>query len=460
MVWKRKLPVILICLFLTAISLYIIYQTSRYYVNLKLYNAIESGNEESGKESIDNGAGKNSFHSLILTMESLNGRVDRNPVYADTILRNDNRIARYLMEKGANPNYKDKDGISLLMLASYLGNEDFCKMLIKEGADIKYKNKGASALDYVISSAEIQDSKKQIQLAEYLYGKGAPVTKITKKFIKHGYGFDGEVSPNWEKVMVWAIKKKIIKEKDLSEKQQYFYKISQGISFDKKVFQRKFKITDLYHVSGENIAMTAAKNGNVKLLKWAILNNVSLKEEDMGGNDILCLAVKSGDLNTVKYIIEQTKQSGEKIFECVCREVEYADQNIILYLVDQMKDLKYIPDDESILDEAVLAGRMELVKTLVEKKGMEPNGRTLENAVLSRNLKLTEYILDQGVDVDKIESYSDGSKSNSALTAAIQNGDFDMVEFLVKRGAKVKDAKEAIEDSESDRIKEYLKNFN
>lgn len=433
------------------------YQKNIYYVNLKLYNAIESGNESAGKEAIDNGAGKNSFHSLILTMESLNGRVDRNPVYADTILRNDNKIARYLIEKGANPNYKDKDGISLLMLASYLGNEDFCIMLLKEGADIKYKNKGASTLDYAISSEEIQDSKKQLQLVEFLYQNGAPVTTTTKKFIKRGYGFDGEVSPNWEKVMAWAIKKKIIKEKELSEKQQYFYKISQGIPFDKKVFQRKFKITDLYHVSGENIAMTAAKNGNIELLKWAISKNVSLKEEDMGGNDILCLAVKSGDLNTVKYIIEQTKPSGKKIFECMCKEVEYADQNIILYLVDQMKNLKYTPDDESILDEAAIAGRMELVKTLVEKRGMEPNGITLENAVFSRNLKLAEYILEQGVDVHKIESYSDGSKSNSALTVAIQNGDFDMVEFLVKRGATAKDAKEAIEDSESDRIKEYFK---
>lgn len=105
----------------------------------------------------------------------------------------------------------------------------------------------------------------------------------------------------------------------------------------------------------------------------------------------------------------------------------------------------------------ILLQRMELVKTLVEKRGMEPNGITLENAVFSRNLKLAEYILEQGVDVHKIESYSDGSKSNSALTVAIQNGDFDMVEFLVKRGATAKDAKEAIEDSESDRIKEYFK---
>lgn len=435
---------------------FIKYQKSIYNVNLKLYNAIESGNESAGKEAIDNGAGKNSFHSLILTMDSLNGRVDRNPVYADTILRNDNRIAQYLIEKGANPNYKDKDGISLLMLASYLGNRNFCKLLIEKGADIKYKNKGASALDYVIASAEIQDPEKQIQLIEYLYRKGAPVTKITKKFIQRGYGFDGEVSPNWERIMAWAIEKNIIKEKELSEKQQYFYKISQGIPFDITVFQRKFNIRDLYHVSGENIAMTAAKGGKIKLLKWAVSKKVSLTEEDMGGNDILCLAVKSGDLNTVKYIIEQTKPSGEKIFDCICREIEYADQNIILYLTDQIKNLKYILDDESILDEAVLTGRMNLVQTLVEEKGMDPNGITLENAVSSRNLKMTEYILDQGVDVDKIEFYSDGSKSNLALAVAIQNGDFDMVEFLVKRGAKIKDAKEAIEESESDRIKEYL----
>ena len=55
----------------------------------------------------------NSCRNIGLTMDSLYGKSDKNPVYADTAMHEDNKIAQYLIRKGADPNYKDKDGISL-----------------------------------------------------------------------------------------------------------------------------------------------------------------------------------------------------------------------------------------------------------------------------------------------------------------------------------------------------------
>lgn len=63
-----------------------------------------------------------------------------------------------------------------------MGNLDFCKLLIENGADPGYKRKGASALDYAITSEDITDAEKQQQLAEYLYKAGVPVTTVTKRF--------------------------------------------------------------------------------------------------------------------------------------------------------------------------------------------------------------------------------------------------------------------------------------
>ena len=45
-------------------------------------------------------------------------------------MHEDNKIAQYLIRKGADPNYKDKDGTSLLMLAAQQGNIKFCKQFI------------------------------------------------------------------------------------------------------------------------------------------------------------------------------------------------------------------------------------------------------------------------------------------------------------------------------------------
>ena len=40
--------------------------------------------------------------------------------------------------------------------------------LVEKGADVKYKKRGISALDYALSTGEIQDAKTQIELIEYL----------------------------------------------------------------------------------------------------------------------------------------------------------------------------------------------------------------------------------------------------------------------------------------------------
>lgn len=154
--------------------------------NQKLYNAIETNEVEAAKEAIDDGANMNSFRNIGLIMDSLYGKSDKNPVYADTAMHEDNKIAQYLIRKGADPNYKDKDGISLLMLAAQQGNIKFCKQLVEKGADVKYKKRGISALDYALSTGEIQDAKTQIELIEYLYQQKIPVTKMTKRILING----------------------------------------------------------------------------------------------------------------------------------------------------------------------------------------------------------------------------------------------------------------------------------
>ncbi len=38
--------------------------------------------------------------------------------------------------------------------------------MVEKGADVKYKKRGISALDYALSTGEIQDAKSQIELIE------------------------------------------------------------------------------------------------------------------------------------------------------------------------------------------------------------------------------------------------------------------------------------------------------
>lgn len=426
--------------------------------NQKLYNAIETNELEAAKEAIDDGANKNSFQNVGLTMESISGKPDKNPVYADTAMHEDNKIAQYLVKNDANPNYKDKDGISLLMLAAQQGNIKFCKQLVEAGADVKYKKGGASALDYALSTREIQDAKTQIELIEYLYKQKTPVTKVTKSILIKGYrtGVYGDTPANSEYILQWGIKQGIVKTKDLSKERKIFYKILIGQEINSSIL-KGISVNKLYNTYGENIAMVAARYGNLKVLKYAVKNNISIRKQNENFENIFDLAIKSNDMDTIKYVMDTVKPSQKDICEAVENSIDSISQRTLKCVLTKLTDINTTPkdNDENILETAVKSGRIDFVEVLIKKEA-EVTPMALTNAVNTGNIKLVKLLLSNGGEVNKIGKYSDGEKMNSALYEAITAGDFPMVKFLIKEGANETDIKEAIADSNSYRIKKYI----
>lgn len=456
---KIKICICTICIAIlgTAFSGCKSYKQSRKQ-NQKLYNAIETNELEAAKEAIDDGANRNSFQNVGLTMESISGKSDKNPVYADTVMHEDNKIAQYLVKNDANPNYKDKDGISLFMLAAQQGNIKFCKQLVEAGADVKYKKGGASALDYALSTREIQDAKTQIELIEYLYKQKTPVTKVTKSILIKGYrtGVYGDTPANSEYILQWGIKQGIVKTKDLSKERQIFYKISIGQEINSSIL-KGISVNKLYNTYGENIAMVAARYGNLKVLKYAVKNNISIRKQNENFENIFDLAIKSNDMDTIKYVMDTVKPSQKDICEAVENSIESISQRTLKCVLTKLTDINTTPkdNDENILETAVKSSRIDLVEVLIKKEA-EVTPMALTNAVNTGNIKLVKLLLSNGGEVNKIGKYSDGEKMNSALYEAITAGDFSMVKFLIKEGANETDIKEAIAGSNSYRIKKYI----
>ena len=426
--------------------------------NQKLYNAIETNEVEAAKEAIDDGANMNSFRNIGLTMDSLYGKSDKNPVYADTAMHEDNKIAQYLIRKGADPNYKDKDGISLLMLAAQQGNIKFCKQLVEKGADVKYKKRGISALDYALSTGEIQDAKTQIELIEYLYQQKIPVTKMTKRILINGYrtGVYGDTSANTEYILQWGMKQGIVKMKDLSKKRKIFYRISIGQEINSSIL-KGISIHELHNTYGENIAMVAAQYGNLKVLKYAVKNKISVREENADFQNIFDLAIKSNNIDTIKYLMDIIKPSPKDICESIENSIDSISEKTLGYLLTKLTDINISPEDndENILETAAMSDRIDLAELLIKKKAVV-TPIALINAVDTGNIKLVKLLLSNGGEVNKIGKYSDGEKMTSALYGAITLGDFPMVKFLIKEGAGDTDIKEAVTDSNSYRIKKYI----
>jgi len=70
-----------------------------------------------------------------------------------SVVKNNEEMARHLIEKKANPNLTDGNGMTALLYAVMFKKHGLASMLIKAGANPDHKdNRGQSAVDYAILS--------------------------------------------------------------------------------------------------------------------------------------------------------------------------------------------------------------------------------------------------------------------------------------------------------------------
>lgn len=137
---------------------------------------------------------------------------------------------------------------------------------------------------------------------------------MTKRILINGYrtGVYGDTSANTEYILQWGMKQGIVKMKDLSKKRKIFYQISIGQEINSSIL-KGISIHELHNTYGENIAMVAAQYGNLKVLKYAVKNKISVREENADFQNIFDLAIKSNNIDTIKYLMDIIKPSPKDI---------------------------------------------------------------------------------------------------------------------------------------------------
>ncbi len=137
------------------------------------------------------------------------------------------------------------------------------------------------------------------------------------------------------------------------------------------------------------------------------------------------VAASSGDLPITKYLVD----NGANVHVLDDLVLVYVAGNgnieLLKYLIDQGMNVR-ARDDEA-LRSAAKRGNVEIVDLLV-KRGADPN-RALAPAAAYDRLGIVKYILDAGAD---IHYYDD-----LALYSAATEGNYEMVKYLVSRGATV-----------------------
>lgn len=455
----------------------------------KLYNGIKLNNLEEVKEAIEDGAdinkikGVSSKESIPLTL-SFNSK---------------EKITEYLIENGADVNYKDSSGISVLMTKAFNTDVHFCELLLKHGAKIDDGDKnGDTALEYALRANSKASSESEInKLITLLLDNGAKIRPISLQVALTGAGNDdfcrygivkkimeklneeGEKS-NIDPILEAAILgdsdkvNELIKEgniKDNIKDKVLFYTAAFGKVETIKLLEDKGFDLNTNDKKNDTLLTVASQYGNLEVAQYLCEKGMNIEAQNNDNDTALIEAARNNNYDVVKYLI----QKGAKFDNIVlCGAAGNGNIDMIKFLLasgyeftnqdksialesavenNQKEAAKYLLDTGAAdidveyntftpLKENCLKGNLEAVKFLVESganiDGKKIKGEVLETAIEYGQVDIVKYLIDKGADVNAIVLYEDGSGGQSELIEAAGSGYLDIVKLLVENGADVK----------------------
>lgn len=171
-------------------------------------------------------------------------------------------------------------------------------------------------------------------------------------------------------------------------------------------------------------------------------------------SEIVGLTIKSAEKKGAKFpdwkwsISEQDNKKSSEEFsfvnvddEKLLDAAEKGKFATVKNMITDVHDIYALPHE--LVAKAALSGNLQLVKYLVEKKGLNCDiqiGRMtpLANAASKGNIKVADYLLSKGASLNATYSFTEGY-SEAPLNAAVCGGKLKTVKYLLKKGATTTD---------------------
>lgn len=410
---KKILIFIIACLISTSVNFAYAEQTpSQENLNAQLLEAVEKGNLEQVKELIAAGADVNYIHNEDLDCEEC----EYEHVYSVlsiAVNKGNAEIVKELLKAGANVDeleiyqcdvcYYD----TILQVAARNGNLEIVKELIKAGADpngskkkykaeIPYYNNplvAAAKKGYLDIVKEFLKIGPNIGLSEALYkASNYGYTEITKELVKAGADVNYKDETGYTPLSVAKknghneiVKILIDAGADINAESE------DGTALSIAQEKGNTEIVELLKSYGtDEQLLEASKQGNFEEVKRLIEEGANVnagRSDDDSPTSPLYLAIDTENKELIKFLIEKGANVNFEDYDC-----GQADCS---------------GDSSSPLIKAVRAGNKEIV----------------------------EMLLDNGAEID-LEVYSGDDLAMSALRAAIEKNNKDMIDLLLKRGSK------------------------
>lgn len=385
--------------------------------------AARRGNVESVKLLIEAGADVNASNrngntALILAAE-----------------KGSEPVVRKLVEAGAKINAIGADGLSALVSSVRNGFGDIALFLIHSGADVNIK----SRYPYrpALTEAAINGDKR---LTEALLKAGADVNKADfhgKTALQFALGWKDRTEAAKLLYSAGGRLGKISKDDQVNPMMDY----ACSLGFTEVVSQL------IQHGVKPNahFAIMAAQEGKSEVLKLLIADGLDVNQKDDKGDAVLLSAVSSGDVDSVKILVEN---GADIAFEKNTETGSTGPALILASLGGHLPVVRYLAQygadldiqnsfGETALMLAAAKGHYEVAEFLI-KAGADINkqkgaGTTaVKFAAGSGNTEILEALIKAGADVNLGDNDDD-----TPLGEAVFQGQLKAAEVLIRAGANV-----------------------
>lgn len=161
-------------------------------------------------------------------------------------------------------------------------------------------------------------------------------------------------------------------------------------------------------------------------------NSIS-KTEDKA--EELYRAIRDGDIDKTKVLLKYFPNINHEIL--ICSPLEYAvtskQVKIAEYLISKGAQVNPMNFNQefSVLTAAVMAEDINMIKLLVEKGANIDQSKALNFAAMGHNVEITRFLLKHGASANSMYAGS------TALHEAIENGEIEIMKLLLENGANV-----------------------